>query len=49
MLLKREDKETLGRFACDDGAGRPAPPAAGRAAVLALVVGLAAAVASPAT
>ena len=48
MLLKRDDKETLGRFACDGGAGRPAP-AAGRAVVLALVVGLAAAAASPAT
>ena len=57
ILLRREVRETLGRFACDGGAGRPAAAAAagGRAVVLALVVVLAvvavaaAAAASPAT
>ena len=45
MLLRREVRETLGRFACDGGTGRPAAAAAaataGRAVVLALVVVLA--------
>jgi len=48
ILLRREVRETLGRFACDGGTGRPAAAAAaaaaaanGRAVVLAFVVVLA--------